>query len=277
MSRSIAKVLLIAIPVLAVAGIFFAGIMHWREKANRLRCQDNLRRVGWYAVWSYTDREFAFPEGPDLANRTRVLELDKPLDPNKTFPPGTLPNPNLPPHSCLAWSVILLPYLQREDLYRKFDLTLGWDDPPNHEAVMTRVTTLACPSIYRQPPPGEPTPGHYIGLTGLGADSPWLGPTDPRAGFFRYDKPTTTGMVRRGFSHTITFMETEIDHGPWPAGGKPTLRGLVTEQSPYIGLGRQFGGHAGGCNAAFADGSVRFQSHSISPKVLESLVTLMER
>ena len=63
------------------------------------------------------------------------------------------------------------------------------------------------------------------------------------------------------------------------------MRGLVPGEQPYLGVGRPFGGtHFGensvfgkgksfGCNAALADGSVRFLTESMSPNVLEAVVT----
>jgi len=277
MYRGLIKVALIALPALALLGLLVAGVFRWRETANRARCQDNLRRLGWFAMWQYTDPDFAFPGGVAFGEKSRVLAEDKPLDPNKAFPPGTVPHATLPPARRLSWHVLLLPHLQRDDAYRKFDLSRAWDDEVNRDALMMKMPTLACPSIYRRPPPGEPQAGHYIGVAGLGVDAPTLPATDPRAGFFRYDGATTTGMIRRGFSYTMTILETQRDHGPWPAGGRPTLRGLDESDVPYIGVDRQFGGHAGGCNAAFADGSVRFQSRSISPAVLDMMSTLSER
>jgi prepilin-type processing-associated H-X9-DG protein len=172
--------------------------------------------------------------------------------------------------------VILLPHLGRDEVYRRFDLTKAWDDDANRDGVATLVPPLACPSLYRPPAEGAPVTWPYIGVAGVGADAPKLPPTDPRSGFFRYDEPTKTGMVRRGFSRTLTILETTRDPGPWAAGAPPTVRGLDPNDTPYIGPGRQFGAHPAGCNAAFADGSVRFQSNSISPRVLEMLATLAE-
>lgn len=277
MYRGVLKIVLIALVIAPLLGIGVVAVLRWRESANRLRCQNNLRIVGWFAMWQYADREFAFPGGPNFADRTSLLREDRPLDPNKSFPLGTIPNATLPPSGRLAWQVSLLPYMQREELSRRFDLTKGWNDDSNRDARMARVTTLACPSLFRSQAASEPWSGHYMGVTGIGTNSAAFLPADPRAGFFHYDWATTTGMVRRGFSHTLTILESERDHGPWPAGGRPTLRGLDSSDLPYIGIGRQFGGHRGGCNAAFADGSVRFQSHTISPGVLELLATLSER
>ncbi len=63
--------------------------------------------------------------------------------------------------------------------------------------------------------------------------------------------------------------------GPWVAGGLATVRGLDTAELPYIGAGRQFGGlHDSGTFAAFADGSVRFISDTINPRILEALSTI---
>jgi prepilin-type processing-associated H-X9-DG protein len=46
--------------------------------------------------------------------------------------------------------------------------------------------------------------------------------------------------------------------------------------STYIGPGRPFGGlhHGSGANVAFADGSVRFISQTIDPRVFEAVSTI---
>jgi hypothetical protein len=282
MSRGLVKVVLLAIPVLLLIGLGLTAVTRWRETANRTRCQDNLRRLGWFAMWQYTDRDFAFPKGANPADRVTVLP-DKGIAPNKTFPPGTLANTALPPEKRLSWQVILLPHVGREDVYKQFDLAKAWDDDTNHAAIVTKVPVLACPTLYRVPPPDEPQLVAYVGLAGLGADAAKLPPTDPRAGFFRYDEPTTTGMLKRGLSNTMTITESSRQPGPWAAGGPTTVRGIDPDDTPYIGIGRQFGGHptvgtnpAGGY-AAYADGSVRFVANSIDAKVFEKLVTLAER
>jgi hypothetical protein len=53
------------------------------------------------------------------------------------------------------------------------------------------------------------------------------------------------------------------------------VRGLDPAGKPYLGPYRQFGGlHRGGAWVAMADGSVRWVSDSISPKVFEALATM---
>ena len=191
-----------------------------------------------------------------------------------TFPPGTLANAGLPPDQRLSWQVILQPQLGRDDIRRKFNDTLAWDAESNRTVATTLVKEYVCPTQYQKATAGELVVTHYIGLAGLGKDAATLPRTDPRAGFLRYDDPTKGPDLRRGLSHTLTILETTSDLGPWAAGGPATVRGLDPASPPYIGPGGQFGGHPAGANAAFADGSVRFQMNSIGSRVLEMLATL---
>jgi prepilin-type processing-associated H-X9-DG protein len=272
MARGAAKVLIFALPVLALLALGLMMITRWRESANRTRCQDNLRQLGWFAMWQFTDRDFAKSTKGDHIDAKREGELD----PGRAFPAGTIANAALPPERRLSWQVTLLPYVGRDDVYKQFDLTKAWDDEANHAALITKVPVLACPTLYAVPPSGEPQLACYLGMAGLGADAPTLPATDPRAGFFRNDDPTKTGQIKRGLSNTMTMIESTRQLGPWAAGGPPTVRGVDTNEQPYVGLNRQFGAHPAGCNVAYADGSVRFMSNLIDPKVFEMLVSLAD-
>ena len=76
-------------------------------------------------------------------------------------------------------------------------------------------------------------------------------------------------------SNTLLLVETDIDHGPWTAGGSATVRGLNPAHLPYIGRRRQFGGlHSDGVIVALADGSVRFLRETTDPRVFEALATV---
>ena len=48
---------------------------------------------------------------------------------NGTLPPAYIADPMGTP--LLSWRVLLLPYLDKADLYAQLDLTHAWDDPVN--------------------------------------------------------------------------------------------------------------------------------------------------
>ena len=274
MYRGVLKLVAIAVPVLLLVGIGMSLVTRWREAAHRARCQNNLRQLGWFAMWSYADEKTAFPDGRNAANGPMMLPEDARPGLDREFPTGTVFNASLPPERRLSWQVTLLPFLGQDRADVKFDLTKAWDQDDNAAAAATFVQVLACPSQFDRATPAL-TP--YIGMAGLGRDAPRLPAKDARAGFLRYDDPTKVRMLERGLSRTIAILETGRERGPWAAGGPPTVRGLDPADAPsYIGPNRPFGGHVEGTNAAFADGSVRFQSWKISPDVLEKLVTLRE-
>jgi prepilin-type processing-associated H-X9-DG protein len=273
--RAVLKISVFFLIAVFLIGLLATAVVRWRESANRLRCQDHLRQVGWFALWDYTDRDLAFPKD---SPKPIQLPMDAKPKADLTFPPGTLANPNLPPDQRLSWQVILLPHIGREPLQKQFDLSLGWQAEANHNAVCTQVPVYLCPSVYRPVPADQLALTDYIGMAGLGVDAPKLPQTDPRAGFFRYDDATKVASLQRGLSYTMTICETTSNIGPWAAGGPNTVRGLEVQAEPYIGRGRQFGGaHPDGANTAFADGSVRFLRWNMSARSFQDLVTLADR
>jgi prepilin-type processing-associated H-X9-DG protein len=273
--RAVLKITVFFLIAVFLIGMLATAVVRWRESANRLRCQDHLRQVGWFALWDYTDRDLAFPKD---SPKSIQLPIDAKPKADLTFPSGTLANPNLPPEQRLSWQVILLPNIGREPLQKQFDLSLGWQAEANHNAICSQVPVYLCPSVYRPVPADQPALTNYIGMAGLGLDAPKLSLTDPQAGFFRYDDATKAASLQRGLSYTMTIIETTIDVGPWAAGGRSTVRGLDVEAEPYIGRRRQFGGaHPGGANTSFADGSVRFLNSDMSARSFQAMVTLADR
>jgi len=239
-----ATVAVAGVMVLMLGLIALPAVNYFRALAWRARCQDNLRRV---------------ITGPAAG-----------------LPPGTVPNPKLPPERRLSWIAGGLPALDGK-FSQPIDLTAAWEDPVNRPASLIVLPTAQCPALAVPPVRGEPAPTHYVGITGIGPDSATLPPDHPRAGVFRYDTPTPVAAIRDGVSQTVALSETGAQIGPWIAGGAPTLRPVDPATKPYFGVGRPFGGaHVGGAFAAYADGSVRFVADNIAPAVWEALAGIAD-
>ncbi len=193
----------------------------------------------------------------------------------RAFPKGTWPNPDLPPGHRLSWYAAILPQLENQELYDSLDEDEPWYGVGNDEVAYTRIGVLNCPDSSTVGPGGLATTP-YIGIGGLGLDSPWLPAGHPRAGVFGYDRRTTLVDIKDGTAYTMVIAESARVAGAWLAGGPATVRGLDPTEQPYLGPGRQFGGiHPGGVtNVAFADGSVRGFRDSIDPRLFEGLSTI---
>ncbi|MFO0949812.1 MAG: DUF1559 domain-containing protein [Isosphaeraceae bacterium] len=188
------------------------------------------------------------------------------------FPYASVPNPGLPVQRRLSWHTAVLPYYDNQDIYNMIDRSGAWDDPSNGQFTQTSISLLRCPSQSV----GSPYHWtHYVGVSGLGPDSPWLQAGHPRSGVFGHNRVTRLSDLKDGAANTLVVTETARRNGPWAAGGDPTVRPVDPAARPYIGPGRPFGGlGTDGANAAFADGSVRHISATINPQVFEAISTV---
>jgi hypothetical protein len=232
-------------------GLLTPVLLHTHRAADRYRAAHNLKLIA-YALHNYADTYHG------------------------SFPAAAIPNEMLPPEQRLSWMAALLPFLEKETVYNAIDQTKSWDAEENRHAVNTAFPFF----LSSEPPPqsanGGPGLTEYVGLAGVGVDSPFLPRDHPRAGAFGYDRGARLPAdFKDGTSNTIIVAETGWANGPWASAGPATVRGLDTSRRPYVGKGRQFGGiQSPGANIALGDGSVRFLHEGISSATVEALATM---
>ncbi|QJW92692.1 DUF1559 family PulG-like putative transporter [Frigoriglobus tundricola] len=92
---------------------------------------------------------------------------------NKSFPPAAVCDKKGKPQ--LSWRVLILPYIEHEELYKEFKLDEPWDSAHNKKLL------AKMPSVYALPgsEPGA-TETHYRVFVGNGAGFDWI--TGPKVG-----------------------------------------------------------------------------------------------
>jgi prepilin-type processing-associated H-X9-DG protein len=132
----------------------------------------------------------------------------------------------------LSWRVMLLPYVEQDNLFRQFHLDEPWDSEHNKKLVEKM------PRIFEVP--GRPVKaGHTHYRTFVGEKGSWK----------KYDDTLTVAGIPDGTSNTWMIAEAEeaviwTKPDELPADGKTPPK-----------LGKFF---SGGFNVAFWDGSVRY-------------------
>lgn len=254
----------VVVTLLCLAIILGLGIQaahRAREEARQSTCRFDLRQLG-VALHCYHE---AFGQ----------------------FPYGCVGDSKLPPQKRWSWYPHLRPFMGKY-FTPPLDYSKPADSPENwpfkykyvngdYEAIHTlrAPQSIVCPSFPFKPEPGDQALATYVGMSGLGKDSPRLPAKHPRAGTWAYDRQTRLEDISDGMSFTVLCIETAADNGYWFLGGPATVCGVDMARRPYIGRDRQFGGlHASGVTTLFADGSVVCLDPSTSPVVLEAISTM---
>ena len=204
--------------------------------------------IPWGRGWARTGRRVACSNNlKDIA-----LALHDYHRANGCFPPAYIADKTgKPMHS---WRVLILPYLDRNDLYKAYDFTEPWDGPKNKRLL------AKCPQIYLCPsdPPASisvRTPTSYVAVVG------------PRAAW-EGEKPRKLGDFPGETSNTIMLVEVADPHIPWtePRDLSLDTLGVTDAKSPplvvssYHGQREEFFftyDRATGINVALADYGVR--------------------
>ena len=201
--------------------------------------------IGWF-VW-------AVGQGREGARRAQCISHLKWLglvfhnyhSQHGSLPPGTIPNPHLPPEQRLSW-VVEIWDVTSSGLMLNIDRSKGWNEPPNTSPRMFALkgVTLAldpestgdwvaCPDDPAYHPQKKPSTLTYVGMAGVGANAPTLPSKHPRAGVFGFDRVTKYEDITDGLSQTMMVIETtrnrwRLDGGrhverPWRGPGNATV------------------------------------------------------
>jgi len=209
----------------------------------------------------------------DEANHRRLLAgLGGHLRSEGCFPAGAGGGRLLPPETRLSWIATMLPYYDRRDWHRQLQFGYAWNGPQNRPVTRQPLDMVVNPALGPSATEAGFPVTHYVGLAGVGPDAGDLQPGDPRAGVFGFSRSARLEDIPDGASNTIAIIGVTKRLGAWGAGGEATVRAL--SKRPYVNGPDGFGsGQPDGMLVGMADGSVRFVSEGIDPRVLEQLAT----
>ncbi len=184
---------------------------------------------------------------PRCANELKYLALGllEYADAHTCFPPAYVADEQgRPMHS---WRVHILPYIEEKALYAQYDFSEPWDGPHNRLLASRMPRGFHCP---RDGPEGGTTTS-YVAV--VGPETVWPG-----------SDSMPLRMIKDGMSNTIILVEVANSGINW----------MEPRDLPFSAVARGINSpHPGGFHVAFADGSARSISSSISRAVLEALFT----
>jgi Protein of unknown function (DUF1559) len=207
-----------AVGTAAVAGSMFApAIGKLKDAASRSQSANNLKQIG-LALHNYHDTMNTLPSA------AVVDKKGKPM---------------------LSWRVMILPYIEQDELYKEFKLDEPWDSDHNKKLIEKMPKTYALPNKLSKP--GET---HYRVPVGGGSMWDWV-------------QGSTFAQITDGLSNT--WMVVEAEEGvPWT---KPDeLEFDPKKELPKFGT--KFNG---GFHVLYGDGSVRF--FKSVPKQAAAMIT----
>jgi hypothetical protein len=196
------------------------------------------------------------------------------------FPAGTVAHPDLPPERRLSWVVEILPYIEEEQTFKRFDRAAGIDAPGNAAAGGTHLPWAVCVAAPKSADPVT----HTVGVAGAGPDAATLPEKHPRAGVFGHDRRTAPAEITDGLASTLLLVEPG-EPGRWAVGGPDTVRAIDPAAAPLYGPGRPFGDRHPDVShnpfarrrwytvVALADGHTRTFTSDTDPAVWAALAT----
>jgi prepilin-type N-terminal cleavage/methylation domain-containing protein/prepilin-type processing-associated H-X9-DG protein len=280
--------LLVVLAIICVLlSLLLPAVQKVRESASRAKCLNNLKLLG-LALHNYHDVYRALPPG--------------------YFASGPHVNGTMDTSPGWAWGVYILPFLEQQNLYNQYNLSLPVQNSP---ATVTVLNTYLCPSDF--------TPSTAFAVTGSSWATICKAPPCSYAaccgggvsttaatgnGVFYRNSQTRLTDITDGTSHTLFIQERAFakvqgtwvgaisggycNQGLYNPGAVPGKLGqgaadlvLVHAGTNNNPSGRNLDDassmHTGGSNFLFADGSVHFirniTSNSVDSLILQAMGT----
>ena len=168
---------------------------------------------------------------------------------HKALPPAYTVDANgRPLHS---WRTLILPYLEQESLYQSIDLSKPWNDPANAKALETSISIFRCPEAV----------GPRNTTTYLAIASP--------NGCLNLNEPRRLAEITDAHASTLMVIEAGEENAVSWMAPVDADESLVMSLGPATKLH-----HAGGMNASFVDGAVRFLTASVPGTLRRALMSI---
>jgi len=214
--------LLVVIAIIAVlAGLLLPAVQKARDAARRSECQNNLKQIG-LAIHNFSDSKNSLPVS--------------------TRPPGLTTAPRI------AGITLMLPYLEQQAVYDRYDFTTNWHLPANRTAVNTKIKVLLCPASPNPErldgaPEGYPTAGTFTPGTAAPTDySPTIGVSPDLEAFYPEASATPLTAAEQAAGAQLKFVIA--GHGMLPknqAAGISTLSNVTDGLSNTIAYAESAG------------------------------------
>ncbi|MGB7345109.1 MAG: DUF1559 domain-containing protein [Pirellulaceae bacterium] len=235
--------------VIAIIGILVSlllpAVQAAREAARRMSCQNNIRQIG-LALHNYHAAYRKLPPG------------------------GIEVRPEVRNGRQMAWSAMVLPFMEETAAYQQIDFSYAFDAPENADAGSRVIETYLCPSTSRSNPRNSGRGAtDYGGIYGERITSQNF----PPRGVMIHDQPIRFRDITDGLSRTIVVAEdANFPDGQWinalnlfdqafPINKAPPFENDIRSQ------------HVGGAMVLFADGSVSFLTEQMDLKLLAAACT----
>ncbi|MDR0869849.1 MAG: DUF1559 domain-containing protein [Planctomycetaceae bacterium] len=221
------------------AALLLPAVQAAREAARRMQCTNVEKQIG-LAIHNYHDTLGGLP------------------------PLYTVDKDGKPLHS---WRVLILPFMEEEQLYEKIRLNEPWDSAYNKQFHNLVIDCYQCPSCQKKP--GGCT---YSAIVGGGL-IPAKKAGDRTGG--------NLGRITDGTSNTLAIVEVKEPFCWMDPTADITIDEFVKgirksgiNKKEEKGNPQKTGSfHPGGVNVLFFDGSVRFISDTINEELLKALAT----
>jgi prepilin-type N-terminal cleavage/methylation domain-containing protein/prepilin-type processing-associated H-X9-DG protein len=270
--------LLVVIAIIAtLIGLLFPAVQSAREAGRRASCMNNLNQMGKASLTCESQQQSI----PGWRNKS-------------PFPGNTVTTSNPPTYANTpSWPVMLLPFLERRDIYGLFETTQAGPPQPPYIAIFT------CPS---SPPENTASPFlAYVGNVGsapLNTSGTAIPPVSLKADGVMLDATvsrTNLDVISGGDGTATTLLFSERSGGAIPTQGFWNLFpvqqyqpanpgfGFAASSPPARVLNPAIGtpgaeslpssAHPGGVVVAYCDGHTAFLRDTIQPEVYAQLVT----